>query len=40
MKRYEAPTIIEEEINLEDIVLSSYGDTQAGDTLVDVFGNN
>ena len=40
MKRYESPIIIEEEINLEDIVLSSYGSTQAGGTIVDIFEDN
>lgn len=39
MKRYEAPIIIEEVI-LDDIILESYGATQAGDTIVDVFDDN
>ena len=39
MKKYDKPTIIDEEIEIVDVIAKSYGTDQAGDTLIDFFGN-
>lgn len=40
MKEYNKPIIEEVECNIEDIIAKSYGNDQAGDKLVDLFGGN
>ena len=39
MKKYDKPTIIDEEIEIVDVIAKRYGTDQAGDTLIDFFGN-
>ena len=39
MKKYDKPTIIDEEIEIVDVIAKSYGTDKAGDTLIDFFGN-
>lgn len=39
MKDYVKPTIEEEAIQIEDVIAESFGTTQAGDKVVDFFGN-
>lgn len=38
MKEYIKPEIKDIECTIEDVIASSYGDNQAGDKLVDLFG--
>lgn len=40
MKEYVKPKINEIECSIEDIIAKSYGNDQAGDKLVDLFGGN
>ncbi len=37
MKEYEAPMIIEEEIELEDIIMKSFGDDTQNDLVINDF---
>ena len=37
MKEYEAPRIIEEEIELEDIIMKSFGDDTQNDLVINDF---
>ncbi len=37
MKEYETPIIIEEEIELEDVIMNSFGDDSKKDTVVTDF---
>lgn len=40
MRKYNKPQIIEEELQIVDVIAESFGDNQAGDKLVDLFGGN
>lgn len=37
MKEYQAPIIVEEEIELEDIIMKSFGDSSTNDTVINDF---
>lgn len=40
MKKYNKPTIFEEEIQIVDVIAESFGSSQAGDQIVDFFNQD